>query len=85
VYPRLVSPEDLGTDRDDTTLTAELAARLRAIPACNHCGGRHTRACPRVKAMSWHPNGSLAAVTFWPDGKWSDEQVLWDEQIPTDD
>lgn len=81
VYSRKVSPEELGTDRDDGTLTAELAAKLREIPVCAHCRGRHTRACPRVKAMKWHPNGTLAAVDFWRDGQWSDEHVIWEEQL----
>jgi hypothetical protein len=81
VYPRRVSPEELGATGDDTTLTVELAAKLRQIPVCAHCRGRHTRACPRVKAMKWHPNGTLAAVDFWRDGQWSDEHVIWEEQL----
>jgi hypothetical protein len=85
MYPRAVTPAEVGADRDDAALTAELAEALRKIPACSHCGGRHVRACPRVKRMSFHPNGALAAVEFWSDGKWSDEHVLWDEQIGHDE
>ncbi len=33
--------------------------------------------------MSFHPNGSLASVDFWPDGKWSDDGVIWPEDLET--
>lgn len=81
VYPRPVTVEELTGGKDDTALTAELAARLREIPSCQHCGGRHARACPRVRKMSFHPNGALAAVEFWPAGKWSDDDIIWPEDI----
>lgn len=70
--PPVLPPELVPTD---------VAAAVQRMPNCTHCGGRHVRACPRVKRMSFHPNGALAAVEFWPDGKWSDEHVLWDEEI----
>lgn len=80
-YPRLVTPQELTDGKDDQALTAELADALRQVPPCSHCGGRHVRACPRVKRMSFHPSGALASVDFWPGDKWSDEHVLWDEDI----
>lgn len=80
-YPRVATPAELGTEADDTALTVELAAQLRRIPVCQHCFGRHARACPRVKRMAWHPNSQLAEIEFWPDGKWSDEHVIWPEAL----
>lgn len=81
MYPRQVTVEELTGGKDDTTLTAELAAKLREIPSCQHCGGRHARACPRVRKMSFHPNGALASVEFWPEGRWSDDDIIWPEDI----
>ncbi len=80
-YPRVLTPAELGVDADDTALTAELAAELRKVPACEHCGGRHARACPRVKSMAFHPNGQLASITFWADGRWSPDHVVWPEDL----
>lgn len=55
--------------------------QLARLKPCSHCGGHHVRACPRVKKMSWHPNAGIASVEFWSDGEWSDEHVLWPDQI----
>ena len=66
------------TEGDDVAAEWELL-RTRQ---CQHCGGAHARACPRVKRLEWHPNGELAAVEFWPEGAWSTDGVLWPEDIP---
>lgn len=84
VYPRPMTAAELGADGDDDTLTAELAEALRKIPACTHCGGRHDRACPRVRRLKFHPNGSLAEVEFWPDGKWPTVGIIWPHEIVGD-
>ncbi len=34
---------------------------------CTYCGSIHAHTCPRVRAMEYHPNGTLARVEFWPD------------------
>lgn len=44
---------------------------------CAHCRGVHTRACPRVKRMTYHEGGQLAEVEFWPDGKWPTDYVIF--------
>lgn len=85
VYPRQLTTEELTGGKDDTTLTADLAAALRRVPVCSHCGGRHTRACPRVRRMEFHPNGALASVEFWAEGKWSDSEIIWQEDLIDDD
>ncbi len=82
IHPTSGSPgEDLrnGWTRE---MAAEVRARFAANEACQHCKGLHARACPRVKTMSFHPNGGLASVEFWPDGQWSDAQVIWPEDVP---
>jgi hypothetical protein len=51
---------------------------------CDHCGGSHARACPRVRELSFHENGRIRSVTFWARGKWDDAGILWPEDIPGD-
>lgn len=68
---------------DPNALSAELATQVAQIKPCTHCGGRHVRACPRVRRMGFHPNGTLASVEFWAEGKWSDDHVFWPEDIET--
>lgn len=84
-YPRRLTTEELTGGKDDTQLTADLAAALRRIPVCSHCGGRHARACPRVKRMEFHPNGHLASVEFWAAGKWPATDIIWQEDLETDE
>lgn len=59
----------------------ELWARFRAR-RCDHCGGAHARSCPKVRRIEFHPNGQLAGVEFWPDGRWADDHVQWPEELP---
>lgn len=44
---------------------------------CAHCRGIHARACPRVKRFAYHPDGALAEIEFWPDGKWPTDNVIF--------
>jgi len=68
---------------EPAALTAELAEQVaKETKPCSHCGGRHVRACPRVKRMAWHPGGALAEVEFWSE--WSDAHVLWDDELDSD-
>jgi hypothetical protein len=72
---------------EDLDLTPEEAAemwRQHKKRACSHCGGSHVRACPRVRRLEFHENGRLRSVSFWPRGEWSDEGILWPEDIPGD-
>jgi len=72
-------------DSADTRLTAEQATQVRGLfeqgKGCSHCGGAHARACPRVRRMVFHPDGRLAEVEFWAEGRWSDAHVLWPEDV----
>lgn len=78
--------QDLRDSEVPSGWTADLAANYRTRftngEACKHCGGIHARACPRIKKMNFHSNGSLAEVEFWSDGQWSDDNVVWPEEIP---
>jgi hypothetical protein len=51
---------------------------------CEHCGAVHARACPRVRRFAFHENGRIAAVEFWPDGKWPAGSLQWPEDLPDD-
>jgi hypothetical protein len=51
---------------------------------CEHCGGVHARACPRVQRLEFHTNGNLAAVTFWAPGRWPEDGIQWPEDLPAE-
>lgn len=42
---------------------------------CEHCGGIHTRTCPRVKKLS--SDGSKREVEYWPWGEWPLDDIIW--------
>lgn len=79
----LLVVDESASDGDWTPeLVTEFRARFTRKENCTHCGGIHARSCPRVKRLVWHPNGTLAEVEFWSSGEWSDENVVWPEDIP---
>lgn len=70
------------------TLSAQRAAARAMTPEeadevedsrCAHCGGFHVRACPRVRRIEFHPNGSVAAVEFWRADQTDWTGVVWDD------
>lgn len=50
---------------------------FEAGETCKHCRGIHSRACPRVKSLTYHGDGALAKVEFWEDDKWPKDNVLF--------
>lgn len=48
---------------------------------CQHCGGVHTRKCPAVKEISYHPDGKVARVVYFRHGEWDESSVLWLEDV----
>jgi hypothetical protein len=52
---------------------------------CQHCGGIHARACPRVSSLKWHTDGSLIEVSYWPDREWSRADIIFPEDVYGDD
>jgi hypothetical protein len=57
-------------------LTDEELTTLEEQQPCMHCGGHHSRSCPRVKRIAWHPQGKLAEVEYWPS-----QDVDWDAVV----
>ena len=45
--------------------------------ACEHCGGIHKRACPRVKRIEKLGNGNVTAVEYFR--KYDESGILWPE------
>lgn len=70
---------DGGEEALSLTRAEKADARLlfEAGTACEHCGGLHQRACPRVKRIEKHPNGNVTAVTYWR--KWDQTGVVFPE------
>lgn len=61
-------------------LTQDEFDRLR----CSHCGGVHSRACPRVRRMVFDRNGAdLLEVEFWPS--FNEDGIIWPESIYDDE
>lgn len=46
---------------------------------CAHCLGLHSRKCPAVKEIEYHPDGRIQRVTYWR--QWDEGAVLWREDI----
>ena len=46
---------------------------------CPHCLGIHSRKCPAVREIDYHPDGRVARVIYFE--KWSDKDVLWREDL----
>lgn len=62
-----------------------LEGNVEGRSACLHCGGIHLRACRRVRRAEWHVDGTLLRVWYWPDGKWSEDEICWPEDAYQDD
>lgn len=43
-------------------------------PWCEHCGGFHLSACPRVRRMEFR-GGEIVSVEFWPDGMYDKSEM----------
>ena len=51
---------------------------------CIHCGGLHSRACPRVRRVKWD-GGKPVEAEYWRDGKWPTDDVLFPDDIAEDE
>jgi hypothetical protein len=52
---------------------------------CQTCGGLHARSCPRVRSVRYITQGDrvlIGEVTFWPDGKWDTEGIIFPDELP---
>lgn len=67
----------------DNRLNAEERQRVLDYFAnnevCPNCRGVHNRACPRVRTVSYHDNGTLRSVEYWPDGQWPQDSVIFSD------
>lgn len=48
---------------------------------CPHCLGLHSRKCPAVSELEYHPDGRVQRVTYFRHGEWPEDQVLWREDL----
>lgn len=48
---------------------------------CPHCLGLHSRKCPAVAELEYHPDGRVQRVTYFRHGEWPEDQVLWREDL----
>jgi hypothetical protein len=48
---------------------------------CPHCLGLHSRKCPAVSELEYHPDGRVQRVTYFRHGDWPEDQVLWREDL----
>ena len=70
----VASPEDKLTEEE----RRNTVALFENGEQCRHCGGLHSRSCPRVKSMTYHPgDGSLAKVEFWADDAWPKDNIIF--------
>lgn len=51
---------------------------------CKWCQGVHFRACPRVRELEYHENGTVRRVVFFLEGDYDDSDVIWPEDIFTE-
>jgi hypothetical protein len=70
--------------RRPRAMTEKEIEALADEPSCMHCGGWHSRACPRIRAVEWHPNGNLAKVEYWPFAEVNWDGVLFDDVAPAE-
>lgn len=48
---------------------------------CPMCQGIHFSLCPAVREVEYHENGSVRRVRYWEQGAWSDDKVIWPEEV----
>lgn len=46
------------------------ASNAVVLPSCGYCGAFHNGTCPRIKRISYHPNGNVAEVEFLHHTQW---------------
>ncbi len=46
---------------------------------CAFCQGIHSRKCPAVREIEYHPDGRVQRVTYWRT--WDETAVLWREDV----
>ncbi len=68
-------------EREPTVVSKEQYDRLISNH-CQHCGGSHAVACPRVKRIRFKADGMTPEeVEFWADDQWSRDRVVFPEDL----
>lgn len=79
-----------GSDSVDDRVKARAKAAQMILESdpCMWCGGYHDRACPRIKRVKFHIDGTIPdwrrnveEVEFWPDESWIDSGVVWPNEL----
>lgn len=47
------------------------------VEVCSDCRGIHTRACPRVKRVTYGEHRQVTEVEYWPDSAWPKDHVIF--------
>lgn len=76
--------QQLAAHRRPRAMTDAEVEELGDEQTCMHCGGFHSRACPRVRSVEWHPNGNLAKVEYWSHAEIDWSGVLFSDVAPAD-
>lgn len=74
---RLLEPYEVPSVIPSLTRTTTPFAEQR----CDHCGGIHARNCPAVAEIQYYADGRVKRVAFWPRSMWSDDGVIWLDEI----
>jgi hypothetical protein len=53
--------------------------------ACHLCGGVHERACPKPRHIWFGPGESVTEVEYFAKGEWSEDDIIWPEDILAED
>lgn len=81
--PRIAPAPHTGLDPDDIRALLEVDETTKRTVfeerQCQHCGGVHDRACPRVKRLVFTPSGAILEVEFWP--KWDERFTIYPEML----
>jgi hypothetical protein len=65
---------------DDRKLVRDSFASGKGV--CQHCGGIHLRACPRIRRIVFRKADEVAEVEFWPQSMISwPEGIIWPEDV----
>jgi hypothetical protein len=53
--------------------------------ACHLCGGVHERMCPKPRHIWFGPGESVTEVEYFAKGEWSEDDIIWPEDILAED
>jgi hypothetical protein len=78
------------SDEDKATARAIFEGQHPTRRQCEHCGGIHSRTCPRIKSertvYSHNVNNDVTTVAeteikYWPPGTWETDDITFPEDV----